>query len=365
MRLTHFILGLLLAFATILAGCNTQQEASSSPKNSEDATSTNGGEHLKIYTTLYPLEYFTKRIGGDDVVVESIIPAGADAHTYEPTSKQMINIAEADAFIYNGLGMESYAKKIAEALKEEKTVIVEAAHGVDAISHSHDEHETDTHDGDEHEHIEKSAEHQSPADHDSTEHAVEDHTDEHSEEQVDEHGHHHGDLDPHVWLDPYRSITLAENIKNSLVELKPDAKEQFENNFNALVSDLKNLDAEFHQLVETKNNPKIIVSHAGYGYWEESYGIRQIAVSGLSPTNEPSQQDLEEIINTAKKEQINYIIYEQNITPKVADVVRKEIKAEPLRLHNLAVLTDEDIKNGEDYFSLMRKNIETLKIALQ
>lgn len=345
MRFTHFVLGVLLAFATILAGCNTKQETSSFPKNSVEEATVNGKAQLKIYTTLYPLEYFTKRIGGDDVEVESIIPAGADAHTYEPTTKQMINIAEADAFIYNGLGMESYAQKISEALNGEKTVIVEAAHGVDTISHSHDEHETDTHDGDEH--------------------GAEEHTDEHTEELSDEHGHNHGDLDPHVWLDPYRSITLAENIKNSLVELKPDAKEKFENNYNALVSDLKNLDAEFHQLVETKNNPKIIVSHAGYGYWEENYGIQQIAISGLSPTNEPSQQDLQDIINIANKEHVKYVIYEQNITPKVADIIRKEINAEPLQLHNLAVLTEKDIQNGEDYFSLMGKNIETLQIALQ
>ena len=71
---------------------------------------------LKIYTTLYPLEDFANKIGGEYVEVESIMPSGADAHTFEPTTKKMMMIAEADTFIYNGLGMEPFAEKMAEAL---------------------------------------------------------------------------------------------------------------------------------------------------------------------------------------------------------------------------------------------------------
>ncbi|MDY0393196.1 zinc ABC transporter substrate-binding protein [Virgibacillus halophilus] len=66
-----------------------------------------------------------------------------------------------------------------------------------------------------------------------------------------------------------------------------------------------------------------------------------------------------------KKEHIKYVIFEQNVTPKVAEIIRKEIKAEPLHIHNLAVLTDQEIADGEDYFSLMHKNLQTLDKALR
>ena len=67
----------------------------------------------------------------------------------------------------------------------------------------------------------------------------------------------------------------------------------------------------------------------------------------------------------ANEKQIKYILFEQNVTPKVAEIIQKEINAEPLYLHNLESLTEKDRQNGEDYFSLMRKNIEALDKALK
>lgn len=312
------------------------------------ATSSGGSKNegtLTIYTSIYPLEDFAKKIGGEHVEVTTLIPPGTDSHTYEPTSKEILDIARADAFIYNGLGMESYAEKIHETLEDEDVTIVEAASGVESVTHEH------THgDGAHHEHGEE-----------NHEHSEEDHEHEGHEED----GHHHGDHDPHVWLDPHRAITLAASIKDVLIELKPEAKEEFEKNYEELVNSLHELDEEFHQLVEGKNNPEMIVSHAAYGYWEESYGIKQIAIAGLSSSQEPSQGELTDIIQLAKEKDINYVIFEQNVTPKVAEVIREEIKAEPLYLHNLSTLTDEDIESGEDYFSLMERNLETLNKALK
>ena len=65
------------------------------------------------------------------------------------------------------------------------------------------------------------------------------------------------------------------------------------------------------------------------------------------------------------KNKLNTSSLKQNVTPKVAEIIQKEINAEPLYLHNLESLTKEDRKNGEDYFSLMRKNLETLDKALK
>ena len=354
MKIKYISLGFILVLSIFLASCNTQQQTSTSNENEPETAQQEEVETLKIYTTLYPLEDFAKKIGGAYVDVESIMPNGADAHTFEPTSKQMMKIAEANAFIYNGLGMEPFAEKMAEALRNEKVKMIEATQGIKTIAHEK-EH---TH-GDE-QHSEKVHVHE------EEQHSEEAHA--HEEEQhseSDPHGHDHGDFDPHVWLDPYRSIALAENIKNTLVELKPNAKEEFEKNFESLKTELQKLDEEFHQLAESKENPEMIVSHAAYGYWEEVYGIHQIPITGLSPSVEPSQKDLEEIIKIANEKQIKYILFEQNVTPKVAEIVQKEINAEPLYLHNLESLTEKDRQNKEDYFSLMRKNLEALDKALK
>ncbi|WP_078433632.1 metal ABC transporter solute-binding protein, Zn/Mn family [Metabacillus halosaccharovorans] len=307
---------LLIVF--FLAACGGDN-ANRTNGEEEEASS---AEQLEIYTTVYPLQFFAEQIAGEEALVESILPPGSDSHTFEPTTKEMINIAEADAFIFNGAGLETYAEKIANAVESEDVKIIEAAVGIELNESDHD-----------HDH-----------DHD--------------------HHHDHGDQDPHVWLDPIRSIKLAENVKDMLVELRPEKEEFFNENFESLKEELEGLHEEFStQLKETPGN-HFIVSHAAYGYWEEAYDVHQIAVSGLSPTDEPSQKELENIIETADQYGLHYVFFEQNITTKVAEVVREEIGAETLRLHNLSVLTEDDIEKEEDYFTLMRQNLAQLTTAL-
>ncbi|WP_235162482.1 metal ABC transporter solute-binding protein, Zn/Mn family [Sediminibacillus sp. JSM 1682029] len=335
----------MLFFILLLAGCGT-----SSVQQKDD-----GKEKLTIYTTVFPLQDFAEKIGGDYVEVESILPAGADAHTFEPTSNTLVDIAESDAFIYIGAGMESYADTISEAVESEDVSLVEATDGVSLLASTH-----------EHDHGEEAGH-----DHDGEETHDHEHEGEEAGEQEGETAeageteHDHGDYDPHVWLDPVRSIDLAENIKDSLVDLMPDHRQAFEDNYADLEKKLRELDQSFHQTVEKGKKREILVSHAAFGYWEDAYGLEQIAVSGLSTAQEPSQKQLESIIEESEEHDLQYILFEQNVTPRVAEVVQKEIGAETLRVHNLAVLTEEDVENQEDYFSLMEKNLDTIKTAIQ
>ncbi|MGQ4667654.1 metal ABC transporter substrate-binding protein [Metabacillus halosaccharovorans] len=336
-------LSTMFFISSLLVGCNNNGDTSSS-QSSEPATDS---DTLKIYTTLYPLEDFTKKIGGDLVEVENVIPPGADAHTFEPSTKDMVNIAEADGFIYSGVGLETFAETVQESLKDEDVSFINAGEGLELLE-GHDEAE----------HEEDEAVHEEEHAHDETEHS-------HDEAAAEEeHVHDHGDTDPHVWIDPILSIQLAENIKNALTELNPDGKETFENNFEALKTQLNELDQSFSEVINNASKKEILVSHAAYGYWESRYGIEQISVLGLSPTQEPSQKELQTIIETAKEHDIKYIIFETNVSSNVTDIVQSEIGAEALTLNNLETLTDEDIANKEDYFSIMKKNIETLEKAL-
>ncbi|WP_338788867.1 metal ABC transporter solute-binding protein, Zn/Mn family [Metabacillus sp. FJAT-53654] len=325
MKKQSLLISIILLIAVSLVACNGGD--ASTPSTNDESNDSN---KLKIYTTIYPLEDFTKKIGGDLVEVEGILPPGADAHTYEPTSKLMVDIAKSDGFIYSGVGIESFTEQIEESLAQENVAFINAGEGIDLLAHTEEEA---THEHEEEEHA-------------------------HEEEHV------HGDNDPHVWIDPILSITLAENIKNALVELHPEGKETFEENFQQLKSQLEDLDKSFTDVVNQSDKKEILVSHAAYGYWEKRYGIKQISVLGLSPTEEPSQKELQSIIETATEHDINYVIFESNVSSNVTDIVQAQIGAEALTLSNLETVTDEDIKNNEDYFSIMKKNLETLKKAL-
>ncbi|MGY3716728.1 metal ABC transporter solute-binding protein, Zn/Mn family [Sutcliffiella cohnii] len=347
MKIKAIVFTFLLLIFTALVGCSNNN-------TTNDATETNN--KIKVYTTIYPLEDFTNKIGGEFVDVESVYPPGADAHTYEPSTRVVSEIAVADVFIYSGVGAEGFADKMKDVLKNEKVMIIPAGKDIELLDydHDHDAHEEDHNHDHDHDHDAHEEDHDHDHDHEH---------DAHEEDHDHDHTHAH-DGDPHVWIDPILSIQLAENIKDALSTLKPDQAEFFENNFNQLKQDLEALHSEFDEMVQTSATNHILVSHAAYGYWEHRYGINQISVTGLSPTDEPSQRQLTEIIKTAQENDIKYVIFDQNITGKIADMVKSEINAEALTLHNLEALTEEDIENNEDYFSLMRKNIETLRKAL-
>ncbi|WP_404404478.1 metal ABC transporter solute-binding protein, Zn/Mn family [Jeotgalibacillus malaysiensis] len=315
----------------ILAGCNT---GSNETESNEDA--------LEVYTTVYPLQYFAEEIGGEYVSVETIYPPGADEHTFEPSQRDMIDLAEGDVFFYIGLGLEGFVENATDVLASENLNMVATA---DAISDAELEEGHAEHEGEEH----------------SDEHAHEE--DEHAHEEGHE-GHDHGDTDPHVWLDPVLSKSLAESVKDTLIEEMPEQEAYFTENYENLVERLDELDHQFEELASEAEINQFFVSHAAFGYWESRYGIEQQAIAGISTTDEPSQRELTELIESASSQNVEYILVEQNVTTKLTDVIQEEIGAETLAVHNLSTLTEENIENEETYFSLMEKNIESLRTAM-
>lgn len=313
-------LSLFLVTAVFLSACGNSKGESSKKENKENK------DALDIYTTVYPLQYFTEAIGGEYVNVETVYPPGTDEHSFEPSQKDIVKMAESDLFFYIGYNLEGFVTKAEPILSKE---------GVSTIAVG----ETVHLDEEEHEH-----------------------EDEHAHE---EDGHDHGGVNPHLWLDPVYSIEMAKTIKDELTKKMPEQEEYFNRHFNELSEKLGALDKKFATTIESGRTNKIIVSHSAYGYWEERYGLEQIGVTGLTSSNEPSQKELGKIVTMAEKEDLNYVIFEQNISSKLTEIIQKEMGAKSLELHNLSVLTEKDIEAGEDYFSLMEKNVKTLQTALQ
>lgn len=326
-----FPLLLLSITALLLAACGGDEKEKESNKNETENT-------LSIYTTVYPLQYFAERIGGEHVEVSSIYPPGANEHTFEPTQKDMIALADADLFFYIGLGLEGFVEKAKTTLANEHVKLVATADNVSeemlhiSTGHVHAE-------GEEHE-------------------------DEHDHEGEESHGE-EGEHDSHVWLSPVISKDLAAVIKDELVSAMPEYKEDFTENYDKLVLELDNLHADFESMAAETSKKTFFVSHAAFGYIAGHYGFTQVPVAGLNSQSEPSQKELMKIVDLAKKEDIQHIFFEQNVSSNLTEVIQKEVGAEPITLHNLSVLTSEDIKNDETYFTIMKKNMEALKSALQ
>src|SRR5699024_12778590 len=120
---------------------------------------------------------------------------------------------------------------------------------------------------------------------------------------------------------------------------------------------------EFKTNIQNKNDNKIIIIIADYGYWKKKYNIEKISISCLSTSDEQSQKQLTYIARLAKELEIDYVIYSQNDTNKTAEIIQEHIGAQKLQLHDLEVLTEEDIKADADYLSLMENNLAVLDKA--
>ena len=321
--LSFFLLSVVALVAAACSGGDTDTESTTNKE--KDA--------LSIYTTVYPLQYFAERIGGDHVDVSSIYPPGANEHTFEPTQKDMMALADADLFFYIGLGLEGFVEKAKTTLANEQVKLVSTADNVSEemlhISTGHVHAEGDGHD--------------------------------HEGEETHDEAHEH---DSHVWLSPVISKDLAAAIKDELIEAMPEHEEVFTENYDALVTELDALHADFKAMAEGASKKTFFVSHAAFGYIAGHYGLHQVPVAGLNSQSEPSQKELMKIVDLAKEEEIKYIFFEQNVSSNLTEVIQKEVGAETMTLHNLSVLTPEDVANGETYFTLMEKNIEALKTAL-
>ena len=335
---------LLCIVAVILAACGGDDNAT------DQETTDQSKDKVSIYTTVYPLQYFAERIGGEYVDVSSIYPPGANEHTFEPTQKDMMTLADADLFFYIGLGLEGFVEKAKDTLANEHVKLVATADYVSedhlhiSTGHVHAEGEEDDHG------------------HEEESHEEHEHEEEASSVLIDHTGHEH---DSHVWLSPVISEDLAAVIKDELVAAMPEQEALFTENYEALITELKELHAKFEEMAAQTTQKTFFVSHAAFGYIAGHYGFTQVPVAGLNSQSEPSQKELTKIVDLAKEEDIQYIFFEQNVSSNLTDVIRNEVGADSLILHNLSVLTADDIKNGETYFTLMEKNMEALKTALQ
>ncbi|MFD1178993.1 metal ABC transporter solute-binding protein, Zn/Mn family [Paenibacillus puldeungensis] len=335
----------------VIAGCSARggnDPASSQVDSAKSAGAAQSTEtvakpdKLKIQTSFYPMYEFTRQVAGELADVELLVPGGVEPHDWEPTPQDIQKIEESDVLVYNGAGMEGWVDQVKSAIGSGKLVTVEASQGLDLIEGTEEEH------GDEHDH-----------DHDH-DHA----TGDHRHESGDEHAHDHGGLDPHVWLAPSLAAQEVRNIETALAKAAPDHKDKFKQNADAYISKLNQLDQEFKEGLAKANRKDFITQHAAFGYLAKQYGLTQVPIAGLSPDQEPSAEQMTEVIKFAKEHKVKTIFFETLVSSKVADAIASEIGAKTAVLNPIEGLTEEDEANKRDYLALMRINLESLQAAL-
>ena len=400
MRLNLTRLQVLLAAGALLlaaAACADDPEPTNTPASAPPTnTPVVAFEPLSVVASIYPMQYFAERVGGDRVEVTPLVPPGAEGHTFELTARDLLMIAEADVIAMNGVELEPWLERALESLGNDVSgVVVEAADAGDALEfedheaeegEDHDEEEGEDH-GDEEEEEEEGEHHdegeeEEEEDHHGDEEEEEEEGEHHDEGEEEEgedhgdeeedhgdeeegHGHGHGELDPHFWLDPLRAITQAERIAAALIEADPEGEETYRANLAALSADLRALHAEFEAGLASCAHREFVTSHAAYGYLALAYDLEQVSVSGLSPGFDPSPQRLAGIADRINDLGIEAVLVEPVLSGANEQVLADETGAGIYMIHPMDGVTQDELDEHGDYFGLMRDNLNSLRAAME
>jgi zinc transport system substrate-binding protein len=269
------------------------------------------GSRGEIVAAFYPLAWAAERIAGEEV--RNLTPPGTEPHDHELSPRDVAAVGDARVVFYLG----GFQPALDDAVASTDANGVDLLDGLELLDG-----------GDEH------GEHETAAE----------------EEE-------HGDeaRDPHVWLDPIRFAAVVERIGGELERLRAAAE---------LADELRELDRELRRGLDDCERRELVTSHAAFGYLAERYELEQIAIAGLSPEAEPAPQELRRLVEEIRSHDATTVFFETLVSPRLAQTIAREVDAETAVLDPLEGLTEEQLAAGEDYFSVMRANLATLRLAL-
>jgi zinc transport system substrate-binding protein len=255
-----------------------------------------------VVVAFYPLAWAAEQVGGPGVDVQNLTPPGAEPHDLELTPRDVDHVRNARLVLYLGDGFQPALEK---AVEDREGPSLDLLRGQRLASAPPGEEELG--------------------------------------------------VDPHVWLDPVRFAAIVEEIGRALH--RPGAAARVTTRLHAL-------DLDYRRGLMRCRRHEIVTSHAAFGYLARRYGLRQIALTGLSPEAEPSPQDLQALVDEVEASGATTVFFESLVSPKLAQTVAREAGASTAVLDPIEGLTKDEVSAGDDYLSLMRRNLKTLQEAL-
>lgn len=292
----------ILVSALLIAAALT---ACTAQKPEPSSNTQNAAKKLTLVTTIYPFTDLAQKIVGDKANVIGIVPGGVEPHDYELTAQNIITIKSADIFVYNGMAaIEPWLPKVIPFIPA--VTKVDVSSGVKIIENN-----------------------------------------------------------PHYWLDPEIDGTIVDMLVGVLVQKDRSNAETYQKNGENIKAQLASIHQSYTAQLLTCELRDVIVSHDAYAYMASKYHFQTHPIAGLSPESEPDARTIAELISFVREKKIPYILFETLASPKIADTIARETGARTLVLNPIEGLTDEDIENNQDVFSIMMSNLSVLKKAMK
>jgi len=274
---------------------------------------------LNVVATTSIIADVVQNIGGEDIRLTALIPAGSDPHSFEPSPQQIAALSDADVVFVNGFDLEQTLLPILEsAVSEEKIVAV--SEGVGPIAFA----------------------------------GKEDHPEE---------GEHR--YDPHTWMDPNNVIIWTENIERALSEADPAHADAYHARAEAYRQQLRDLDAWIHSQIEPLLPLNVVTDHKLFGYFAQRYGIEQVGaiIPAYSSMAQPSAQELARLEDAIRQLGVDAVLVGNTVNPQLARQVAEDMGVELIPIYTGSLSGPDG--PASTYIDFMRYNVEAIVKAAQ
>ena len=308
-------------------------------ENSNQETKIQKESNIKVVTTIFPEYDWVRQIAGkeaDQMDITMLLDNGVDLHSYQPTAEDIMKVSDCDLFVYVGGESDSW---VDDALKQVKNKDMQVVNLLDVLGNSVKEEEV----------IEGME----------------------SEEEEEEGGEEEEpEYDEHVWLSVKNAEVLSKAIADALEKADPDHKDVYQENASAYSEKLKNLDAKYQEVVDGASQKTLLFGDRfPFRYLVDDYGLSYYAAFvGCSAESEASFETISFLANKVDELGLKDIMAIENSNQKIAKTIienTKEKNQKILTLYSMQSTISDDVKNGTTYLSVMEKNLEVLKEALQ
>ena len=286
-----------------------------------------------------------------NISTKMLVKPGAETHTYEPTPQDIIDIKNADMFVYVGGDSDDWVKKVLKDVDTKKTHVVKL---IDLVSTVNEEivegmeDEDHDHDHEDHDH----AKHDHDHDHD---HELHEHKHDHDEEEEGP------EIDEHVWTSPKKAMEIVKKIAEVASEIDVAEKNKIDDNAEKYVAEIAQVDKDLHQAIDGKISEIVVADRFPFRYFADEFGLKYAAAfSGCSEQTEASAKTISFLINKVKQDKVKKIYKIELSNGKIAETVSKDTGAEVLELHSAHNVTAEDFSKGVTYVDLMKRNLAVL-----
>lgn len=324
-RLQHWLaeFGLAFLILAMLSGCGqTSRQADTGSQVSDlKPVALKPVEKLRVVATTNIIGDVVQNIAGDAIDLTVLMGIGVDPHTYIPTPADTAAIHDAHVVLANGAGLEENLDKILAGAGGD-AVYIQLSDGLKLRE------------------------------------ATEGHDLEESGEE------HH--MDPHVWFDVQNVIEWVHRIEQTLSALDPSHADGYRANAEAYVRQLEELDAwivaQIANLPQTRR--KLVTNHPAFGYFADRYGLEQVgAVYPISPSSEPSAQDIAALEDAIRAFQVPAVFSESTVNPKLAEQVARDTGVQLVPLFSGSL--GGPGSGAETYLAMMRYNVQAIVEALR